>query len=86
MLFQAHCRNAASVQGLMSKGHQMRKNDELRARAAECVRMSKKTNNPADKTAWLMLAEGWQQMTKPQAQTVERDLSADAQKRGTGQA
>jgi hypothetical protein len=48
--------------------------------------MSKKTNNPADKTAWLMLAEGWQQMIKPQAQTVERDLSADAQKRGTGQA
>jgi hypothetical protein len=64
----------------------MSKDDEYRANAAECQRMSEITKNPADKQTWLEMAAGWMRMIR-QPQPSASDKFDEAEKtQGTGQA
>ena len=63
----------------------MRKDDEYRAKAAECQRMGNFTKNPRDKQTWLEIAESWLRMIRQPAPLALDKFNAAETARGTGQ-
>ena len=56
----------------------MTKSDAYRANALECERMAGITRNPAEKVAWLQMAEQWLRMI-PKAKLTKSEKSDAAE-------
>jgi hypothetical protein len=63
----------------------MSKFDEYRANAAECQKMARLSRDPADKAAWLGMAEDWLRMLPQPKRSAADKFDAAEKAQGTGQ-
>jgi hypothetical protein len=63
----------------------MNKYDEFRKFAQEAQELANRAKNPADKAAWLKIAESWLRLLPKPRATAEEKSNAQKAARGTGQ-
>ncbi len=63
----------------------MSQDDDYRRYASEAQYLAEHTNNPADKAAWLRIAQSWLGLLSKPAQTPEQRFDANANAVSTGQ-
>ena len=63
----------------------MNKYDEYRKFAQEAQDLANRAKNPADKAAWLKIAESWLRLLPKPRVTAEETFEAQTLARGTGQ-